>query len=214
MRWFFVFILVLACALGPRAEATRLAIHIADTGNQPVADAVVELTGGPVAAAVAPGAAVHVIDQRNETFVPYVEVIRPGEQVVFRNSDKTRHQVYSFSEVKRFEYVLRPGETSPPMTIDKTGIAAIGCNIHDEMITYLYVTSAQAVKVSDGKGEVDFDDVAPGSYTVNVWHPQLRPGDTGQHRAVDVTTTPMTSDFKLVLLADPRTSMDREHMGY
>jgi len=81
-------------------------------------------------------------DQKNLMFMPYIEVFRPGDEVVFRNSDRTRHHVYSFSSNRTFEFVLAPGQSSARMKLDKSGVIAGGCNIHDQMATYLYVSDA------------------------------------------------------------------------
>ena len=43
------------------------------------------------------------LDQRNETFVPYVLAITAGTTVDFPNSDATYHNVFSFSKAKRFD---------------------------------------------------------------------------------------------------------------
>ena len=109
-------------------------------------------------------------------FVPYIEVFRPGDRVVFRNSDDTRHHVYSFSKVKAFEFVLRPGESSPPLVLDKPGVIAAGCNIHDSMITYLFVSDAPWIARSGADGKVKLAEIPPGSFRVVAWHPRLRPG--------------------------------------
>lgn len=206
----------LVLGLAANAYGGTLVVHVDDGHGHPADSAVVTLESpGGDAAAATPAPATHTIDQRDETFIPYVEVMRPGEQVVFRNSDNTRHQVYSFSELKRFEYVLRPGTSSPPLTIDGSGIIAVGCNIHDEMITYLFVTSAPA-RVTGKDGNARFEGLASGSYQLRVWHPQLKPGDQGARLETVIAEGSSDTPLKahLTLLPDPRASMDREHMGY
>ena len=79
------------------------------------------------------------IDQRNETFLPLVTIVRKGGQVIFTNNDTTMHQVYSFSPIKQFDFEIDEGRHSEPVVFDKPGVASIGCNIHDHMITYVYV---------------------------------------------------------------------------
>jgi plastocyanin len=215
MRWCFAIIAVTGCLLAGTAAAGSLAVTLADAAGKPVADAVVELVrNGVPMAAPALATTPHIVDQRDEMFMPYVALMRPGEQVVFRNSDKTRHQVYSFSDIKRFEYVLRPGESSGPLTVDKPGVVSIGCNIHDQMVTYLFITTAPAAKISTATGTVVFDDLPAGAYTVHAWHPQLSPGDAGPRRSVELTAAPVRVDLALHLLADPRDAVDREHIGY
>ena len=117
-----------------------------------------------------------VVDQRDETFLPYVEIVARGGSVVFRNNDTPRHHVYSFSPVKSFEFVLKPGESSAPVLFDKPGVAAIGCNIHDDMIAYIYVSDTPWVAITDDSGQARISGVPPGSFTATIWHPALRPG--------------------------------------
>ncbi|HET6633375.1 MAG TPA: methylamine utilization protein [Rhodanobacteraceae bacterium] len=200
------------------ASAGSLSVTVVDGRGRPVADSVITLTPDRPAAAPAVPAPpkTFYIDQKNETFIPYVQVFRPGDSVVFRNSDTTRHHVYSFSAIKQFEFVLRRGESSPPMVLDKTGIAAVGCNIHDHMITYLYVTAAPFVAMTGASGTATLDGLAAGNYTVRVWHPQLYPArpPVTARVAVGPAAGPRPMRFRLDLLPDPRMRMDHEHMDY
>ena len=211
---------VLAAALAlsaflATAEAADVTVRVKDHGGNAVADAVVTLTGQTGATADHPtGPPVEkIVDQKNETFVPYVEIFRPGDRVVFRNSDSTRHHVYSFSRIKTFEFVLKPGESSPALTLDKTGTAAIGCNIHDHMISYLVVSDAAHIAKSGSDGVIRFGNVPVGTYTVHVWHPQLHPGRPEMSEQVQVTAAGEAKavDFALSLLPDPRMQMRDEY---
>lgn len=214
MRWRVVVAWLLIGGTSP-VWAGQLVVRVSDTGGHAVGDAVVTLTPAtPVpASAVAP--VTRYVDQRDETFIPYVQVVRPGDRVVFRNSDGTRHHVYSFSEAKAFEFLLRPGESSPPLTLDKPGLIAVGCNIHDHMIAYLFVSSEPS-QVTPSQGQVTFDHLPPGNYTVTVWHPQLRPGQAPprEMRTVDAGEQAQHADFALSLIPDPRGFADREHLDY
>ncbi|MEI7038092.1 methylamine utilization protein [Fulvimonas yonginensis] len=214
MRWR---LMVASLLLGGAGQvcAGQLVVRVGDAGGRAVADAVVLLTPTAGPAAPAPPPVTHYVDQRHEAFIPYVQVVRPGDRVVFRNSDATRHHVYSFSDAKAFEFLLRPGENSPPVTLDKAGLVAVGCNIHDHMIAYLLVTSQQAL-VTPSTGEVTFADLAPDSYTVQVWHPQLRPGVTQPSTKATIRAdgTREQVDFALPLIPDPRGFADREHLDY
>ena len=159
-----------ARALGVEIDAAapeEVTVHLDDGRGHAVSDAVVMLIpdAAPAAASAPPAPATHVVDQRDETFVPYVQLLRPGDEVVFRNSDSTRHHVYSFAAIRTFEFVLRPGESSPALVMDKSGIAAVGCNIHDHMITYLFVSAVPAIALSGGDGNATIAHLAPGRYT-------------------------------------------------
>lgn len=205
---------LLSLAMGP-VHAGRVAVEVVDVDGRPVRDAVVTLepVDGTVARSVAP--TTRYVDQKNETFIPYVTALHTGDSVVFRNSDGTRHQVYSFSELAKFEYVLKPGESSPPLVLPRAGSVAVGCNIHDMMITYLYVTRDADMATTDGKGAATMESVIAGTYRAHAWHPQMRPGITlpVQGIRVDDSSTGKLR-FTLALLPDPRGTADREHIGY
>jgi plastocyanin len=190
------------------ACAGELIIDLDDGRGKPAGDAVVTLRrAGETQEQHAP--VTKIIDQREETFIPYVEIFRPGDRVVFRNSDRTRHHVYSFSPAKSFEFVIAPGADTPPVTLDQAGEISVGCNIHDQMITHLYVSDAPWIAHAGADGHVVFDHVPPGAYDVDVWHPQLRPGRAPPHRMLDITAAPASATFSLSLLPDPRQTGDR-----
>ena len=204
---------LLACGA---AQGAQLAVDVADRQGRPVADAVVSLVRADGARSAPAARAPHVVDQKNLAFRPYVEVLRPGESVVFRNSDATRHHVYSFSRAKSFEYVVAPRQESAPMTLPRAGVVAVGCNIHDGMISYLYVTDAPWSARSDARGHVVLDGLPAGTYEVRVWHPRLPPTkqEIAQPGVVLGADDHRRLPFALALLPDPRRAVDRERTGY
>lgn len=197
------------------ASASDLVVRVNDQHGRPVADAVVTLVGA-ADAATRSGGATRTIDQERLTFVPYVQTFRPGDAVVFRNSDATSHHVYSFSEVKAFEFMLAPGTSSTRLVLDQPGIVAVGCNIHDGMISYLYVSEARWLLRTDAQGRVAFDGLDAGRYDVRVWQPRLPPGrpDLVQ-KAVDLRANDSRRlVLEVTLRPDPRSQFDREHTRY
>lgn len=197
------------------ATAGELDVFVGDVQGAAAEDAVVDVRSGGGGAPPPPEPATRDIDQRDETFVPYVEIFRPGDRVVFRNSDRTRHHVYSFAPAKSFEFVIAPGGHTPAVVLDRVGEIAVGCNIHDQMITHLYVSDAPWIAKSDEHGHAVFRDLPNGRYVVRVWHPQLRPGTREPERAVDVDDAPARIAFALSLLPDPRPDPgDAERVRY
>ena len=206
--------LLMAVSGAAAGKEGALEVHVADARGAPVADAIVSvrLRGG--AAAPMPAATRHTIDQRNLMFVPSMEIFHPGDEVVFRNSDATRHHVYSFSPAAKFEFVLAPRDSSPPLRLERTGVVAVGCNIHDSMIAWLYVTDAPWTARTGADGRVRFDALPPGDYEVRAWQPRLRPGrgePTRNATVVDGTAASVSLALTL-MLPPPRTGHD--HMQY
>jgi len=204
--------MLLSHALG----AAELDVAVSTTKG-PVAEAVVAIVahgGAPIARDPAP--ATKIIDQKNEAFIPFVEIFRLGDSVVFRNSDQTRHHVYSFAPARQFEFVLTPGQSSAPLRLEHAGAIAVGCNIHDHMITYLYVADAPWVERTGSDGKARVPVLPPGDYDVSVWHPLLRPGRDAPQQALHVGATDehVQLTFTLALLPDPRRGADRERVDY
>ena len=198
------------------AGAAELRVQVVDQRGKPVADAVVGVLLPPgVQPPPAPPPRTHTINQVDLTFVPYMEVLRPGDRVVFHNSDRTRHHVYSFSTAKTFEFMLSPGQASAPLRLDRAGVIAVGCNIHDSMINYLYVSDAPWIARTGADGIAVLDGLPDGHYSVHAWQPRLRPGRAEMVQE-NVTAGPGAKPvvFKLALLPDTRRQPDRERAQY
>jgi hypothetical protein len=170
-----VILLVAACHT---AAATTFTAEIADQDGKPVMNAVVSLV--PDQRSSMPAATSRLqnertIDQRFETFVPLVTIVPRNGRVVFSNSDPTTHQVYSFSAAKQFELTLPRDTSSPPITFPTAGVAALGCNIHDNMIAYVFVADSPWTGLTGSDGRVVIEDVPPGSYLAQVWHYRYPP---------------------------------------
>ena len=221
-QWHWVGILTFAFALATSSRAAELKVQVNDDHGHPVADAVVTLLpqNQPQNLATVPrpasASSTKIIDQKDEMFIPYIEIFHPGDKVLFRNSDQTRHHVYSFSPVKSFEFVLAPGESSKPLELDQSGVVAVGCNIHDMMITYLYISDAPWIARSGADGRVTLRDVPAGAWNVRVWHPRLHPGkpDLAQSTTIVTAAESKNLTFALSLLPDSRREFDREHTRY
>jgi plastocyanin len=157
------------CAAMPPACAAELVAQLVDEQGRPLANAVLSLKGAQVPDRAAPG----IMDQRDKQFLPTVLAVRSGTAVKFPNSDNIRHHVYSFSPPKRFELRLYKGTPSEPVLFDKPGVVVLGCNIHDWMVGYVYVTDDPWFAVSDAQGRLVIDGLPAGAYQVSLWHPQL-----------------------------------------
>jgi plastocyanin len=203
---FFASLAILACAA--QGHAATLDIAVTDTSGRSAASAVVSLEPqGAVAVAPTRLPADAIIDQRNETFLPLVTILREGGRVVFTNNDTTMHQVYSFSPIKQFAFEIDQGHKSEPVVFDKPGVASIGCNIHDQMITYVFVAKTPWAVLTDAKGHARLPDVPSGSYRATVWHPQLVPG-----RAPPSSSVVVNGDMKVSLSVTLLSVAPAKHM--
>lgn len=158
------------CVLGlPPAyvSAAEFAVLVVDQQGMPVANVVVESPGVAVTEA---SSEIAIIDQLNKRFVPMVVAIQKGQSVNFPNNDNIRHHVYSFSAIKQFSTELYADTPGAPVTFDQSGIAVLGCNIHDSMVGYIYVSEWQNFSVSDASGLVRFNQSTIPEQII-IWHP-------------------------------------------
>lgn len=158
---------------GP-ACAGALTVRVVDGSGHPVQDAVVTLK--PVSGATLRPRIerdYRVIQQDTE-FKPFVSVVPMGATVAFPNLDPFRHHVYSFSSAKRFDLKLFARDQTRSVTFDQPGIVAVGCNIHDSMSAYIFVTDTVWTTHAPTNGIVRFSDTPEGQFILQIWHPYLR----------------------------------------
>jgi plastocyanin len=174
-------------ALAAPAGAADLVVSVRDAGGGPVADAVVYAVAVDGDGRPLPAPEPTEIEQVDKEYVPYVTAVRAGTRVAFPNHDPVRHHVYSFSEAKTFEIPLYKGTPPEPILFDRPGVVTLGCNIHDWMKAYVFVTDTPHFGVTDGSGAVTLPALPDGRFAVEVWHPrqQGEPGATRQAVALD-----------------------------
>ena len=131
------------------------------------------------------------LDQKGREFVPHVLPVRVGTPVFFPNSDDIQHHVYSFSPPKRFEIKLYRGTPAEPVVFDQPGIVALGCNIHDWMLGYVYVTDAPYFTRTDASGHWTLN-LPAGDYELALWHPDAdSPGNLPKARVHVPASAPL-----------------------
>ncbi len=166
------------------ARAGTLDIHVLADGKA-LDDAVVSAMPTAGALPLFKSGVKQTIMQQSQQFSPFVLPVQVGTTVEFPNHDPFRHHVYSFSPAKVFELKLYGGGESQEVTFDKEGAVALGCNIHDNMLAYVYVVGTPYfAKTASGAGTIT---LPAGNYVLKVWHPNQRGTTTTQ--AVEVLAT-------------------------
>ena len=151
-------------------------IKVVSQEGLPIANAVVELTLLDESLQAMNTDKVYIMDQVQKSFDPEVLVVPEGSLVSFPNSDDIRHHVYSFSPAKPFELKLYAGQPKSPIRFDQQGIVVLGCNIHDSMVGYIYVSNNKHVVKSNAKGLIRVDHPAEQLDSLSVWHPNAKEG--------------------------------------
>jgi plastocyanin len=196
----FLLALALAGAVSPLAAAP-LTVRVVDATGRPVRDAVVTLYPSGTAAHPARAGGRFVVAQQNLQFKPFLTIVPVGSDVSFPNLDPTKHHVYSFSPAKKFELKLFAKDQSRTVHFDHAGVVALGCNIHDQMSAFIFVTDTAWTARTNAQGVAAFGDAPNAPARVTVWHPYLHaPG--GQLRQT-VATAQRQATFQVRLRPPP-----------
>jgi hypothetical protein len=194
-----------ALLIGTRAFAADLAISLHTPAGQPVSDAVVTV----YPASGTPGGPIRFdwpyrMAQKNIQFSPFVLVVPVGATVAFPNLDPVRHHVYSFSPAHPFELKLYGRDETRTVKFDKTGVIALGCNIHDDMTAFIRVVDTPFAIKSTARGEAVIRDIPPGPATLTVWHPFVKARGGEEARQVTIPASgPLSLSIALDLRAAP-----------
>ena len=184
MRIFQFTVILLSLCSPFNIEAASLVISIQTTAGIAVEDAVITLTSKNKKPVFNSQKRIYIVDQIDKTFVPHVKVIPTGSKVNFPNKDNIRHHVYSFSKSKKFELPLYKGTPAKPITFDKAGVVVLGCNIHDWMRGYIYVSATPFFGQTDKSGSVTISNIPAGEYSLLIWHPQITSNNKTDDRLV------------------------------
>ena len=204
---------LLAAVLAAPASAGKLALQVNDKYGNPAADAVVyqvEEKPGTYPAPEKP----FVMDQVKQEFVPHLLAIPAGAQVTFPNQDALHHQIYSFSEAKKFELPLYKGKPADPVTFEATGAVKVGCSIHDWMNGVIFVSPTPVFAKTDAKGRAELE--LPGdaeSVVLEVFHERLRGESSATRKTVSVADG-AKAEWKLPLKLDNRKKRPTSYSPY
>lgn len=166
------------------ASAESLNIQVQDKNGKPLPNAVVFMESGDAKAAAKPLKGIE-ISQVAKQFDPQVTVVTTGTPVLFPNNDTVRHHVYSFSPAKTFDLKLYAGVPANPVLFDKSGIAVLGCNIHDNMVAWVVVVDTPYFGKTNAQGQVTLN-LPAGNYKLRTWHASLPTGAPAAEQAQSI----------------------------
>ncbi|TMH60241.1 MAG: methylamine utilization protein [Betaproteobacteria bacterium] len=187
-----------------RAQTAGIAASVTDEAGRPVEDAVVVAVPTDGGVRVPPRPREGIVDQVDQEFTPKVTAVLVGTPVRFPNHDNVRHQVYSFSPAKRFELPLYAGVPAEPVVFDKPGVVVLGCNIHDWMVGYVYVSESPYFAKTGKDGKALLTELPPRAYTLRVWHPQLDAAEETTRKTVDAHAGSIAVAWTIKLKREPK----------
>ena len=196
------------------ASAASLTVSVQTHEGQAAENAVVSITP------ITPGLALPEVEtaatmtQQDTLFRPFVLPVSVGTTVTFPNLDEFRHQVYSFSKPKRFELRLYGQDTTNTIMFDKPGVVALGCNIHDNMLAFIYVSEAPLVGKTGVEGTLTFEGLPAGEYQLKVWHPDVKRGEAAPVQVTLDDVKPTAASMMIDLRSVRREQQPPADEGY
>jgi len=114
------------------------------------------------------------IDQQFFQFTPQTVAIQAGDSIRFLNSDATTHNVRANSPIATFNENMSP-EFDYTHRFDRAGGIAtpvqLGCVFHGGMQAWIFVFDHPYFAVTTENGQYSFENVPPGKYRLDVYHP-------------------------------------------
>jgi len=113
-------------------------------------------------------------DQRGCEYIPHVLAFVAGTSVNIINSDGILHNVHTESSVNPVIDFAQPGfKKTISVTVAKPEVIKVGCDAHNWMSGWWYVTANPYYVVTGPDGRYTLKDVPPGTYTLRVWQEGL-----------------------------------------
>ena len=188
---------ILIICIAPLSEAGTITGKVTLRGARDSRDVVVYIERIPGKTFTPPAEPVR-LDQRSFMFVPHVLPILAGTRVAFPNSDEIRHNVYSPFPPEKFTLGTYLSGTTMFHTFSKSGIVTLLCNVHAEMSAFVIITETPYVAVTDNQGNYSIPNVPAGTYSLTTWYEQLKPGQSGPTRSIQVGETGLfVADFDI-----------------
>lgn len=115
-----------------------------------------------------------VITQDACMYQPRVSVAAQGQIVEVRNADPTLHNVHGYVDGATAFNLAQPPKARPiRREIAERGVLELKCDVHPWMHAWVYVAGSAFATVTKADGSFELEDVPPGEYTLEVWHPVL-----------------------------------------
>ncbi|HEX2687397.1 MAG TPA: carboxypeptidase regulatory-like domain-containing protein [Kofleriaceae bacterium] len=113
--------------------------------------------------------------QENKQFVPQVLTVPRGTRVEFPNADPVFHNVFSVTPDASFDLGSYQQGASKNVTMTRSGVVTVYCNMHPQMVGYILVTPSKLYVRAGRDGFYRLANVPAGHHRVVAWAPNARP---------------------------------------
>jgi plastocyanin len=114
-----------------------------------------------------------VLDQAQCRYEPHVILIPAGATVEYLNSDTISHNVHTYAVKNQAFNKIIPAGAKGSQKLEKPEAVQAKCDIHPWMTCYLFVTEHPFTAKTDTEGNFSIEGLAPGKYSIEIWHESL-----------------------------------------
>jgi len=138
-------------------------------------DVLVRVKNGTAGKHAAPKTPV-LLDQKECMYTPRVVGVVAGQSIAVRNSDGTFHNVHGKLGTKNLwnkPHAPKDADLALPASSTAGDVVDIVCDVHPWMHSYAVVQDHPFFAVTKDDGTFEIAGLAPGTYTLEAWHPTL-----------------------------------------
>lgn len=134
------------------------------------------------------------VDQSGKKFIPRLLPVVSGQEIRFLNSDQVRHNVFSPDPDEPFDLGRYPKGESKSVVLKKIGRHKIYCDIHQNMVSDIFVVPGRYFSLTDEKGDFIIRNVPRGKHKISVWH--ILEGEDAKEIVIDEKSVPINFEIK------------------
>ena len=150
------------------------------------------------------------MSQQSKQFSPHTLVVARGTRVEFPNHDAIFHNVFSVTPDSSFDLGSYRQGASRSVTMTRTGVITVYCNLHPQMIGYILVAPGPLYAQAAGDGSFRLPGVPVGHHRVVAWAPNARLVTA----EVEVSEAEPVTVNLTVVRSDPGPHTNKEGMAY
>lgn len=114
------------------------------------------------------------VAQQGAVFTPHVLPVLVGTEVEWPNNDSIYHNVFSDSDLARFDLGLYKGNPKDKRwRFQHAGRVDVFCSIHENMHCIVLVMPNPYFATTDAGGHYSITNVPPGTYKLKAWHERV-----------------------------------------
>jgi plastocyanin len=138
---------------------------------------------------IAPVRGTATMKQEGKQFVPNILVVQRGTTVSFPNMDAIFHNVFSITPDHSFDLGSYPQGDSKTVTMTKSGVVSVYCNMHPQMVGHILVVPNGNYVRAGKDGFFRLTNVPAGRHRVVAWAPNAKPAEADAEVTKDGVVT-------------------------